>query len=170
MSDHDNNITGTEMEPTILYAESPTGAPTEMEPTVIHVKGTGKEVGFHVPRTFAEFEASRPTTAAGIPLRTAVKTGMRNGYASIYESVIVPITEGLVDNGSLAANETVIGLRFMEMDSGPDGDNILAQARPPKGGAINALTVGKCIRSILDEGLEFAPRSMVAVGPKERRE
>ena len=137
------------------------------------VEGTGKEVGFHAPSTFADFEAMRPLGDTRMPLRTAVRTGLRNGYKNLYPDVIRPLLDGDISHGNLTANETIIGDRFIQIDIGPDGENLLARARPPKNAGkfgITSQIVGRTIRSILAEGLEFDKRSMIVSGPRERRD
>jgi hypothetical protein len=155
-----------------IHDEPLTDADYEVDDTP--VEGTGQEVGFHAPGTFAEFEALRPTGDGGLmPLRTAVKVGLRNGYATLYSDVIRPVLDGHVTHGNLAANEAIIGDRFIQMDSGPNGDNLLLRTRVPKHARVDGITaqlVGKTIRDVLSEGMTFAPRSMVVTGQRQRTE
>lgn len=132
------------------------------------VEGTGREVGFHAAGTFAEFEGMG-REEGGMPLMTAVKTGMRNGYP-IYETDLLPLMEGNINHGGMQANLAIAGLHFIEHDRGPDGHNLLARARAPKGRQINAMTVGRALRAIVDQRYVRARGSMVAVGPRSRSE
>ena len=146
----------------------------EIEPTVIEmeqdepVEGTGNEVGFHVASTFAEFDGGNDD-AGTMPLVTALRTGLNNGYPT-YQTDLAPMMEGILNHGSFHANAAIAGLHFIEYDRGPDGHNLLDRARPPKGKAINADTVGKALVRLLDKKVTRQRNSMVAVGPRSRSE
>ena len=146
----------------------------EIEPTVIEldqddpVEGTGNEVSFHVAGTFAEFDGGDDDVGA-MPLLTAIRTGLNNGYPT-FETDLVPMMEGSLDHGSFHANVSIAGLHLIEYDRGPNGHNLLARARPPKGKAINATTVGQAMVRLLEKRVTRQRNSMVAIGPRSRSE
>jgi hypothetical protein len=109
---------------------------------------TGRAIAYQLPPTYAALhrDANSANPNTGIPLRTVVRQALLDGLGGIYSDFIEPVLRGEVDHGSLAANEAVIGHRFIEADA--ENDNVLSTARRGRA-TVNALNIGRLIRSIV---------------------